>query len=376
MAQKRDYYEVLGVDRQAGDDEIKKAYRKLARQYHPDANPNDPSTADKFKEINEAYQVLSDPDKKARYDQFGMGGVDPNAAGGFDFGGGFNPFGEGGLGDLFDMFFSGGVRRGAPTGPQRGEDLRYNLDLDLREAVLGTERELEIPRVETCPECQGSGAKPGTSRVTCSQCHGSGQVESVSNTLFGRMVTRRPCPTCGGRGTIVKEPCQHCHGQGVVQNRWRTKFKVPAGVEDGSRLRVSGGGNAGANGGPYGDLLVFLSVRPDDVFTRQGLDLHCEQWVTFPEAALGGELTIKTIEDDTITVKVPAGTQHGDTLRAKGRGVPRVGGAGRGDLVAHIGVEVPTKLTSEQRDLIAKLGATMGHEAGAGGFFGRRHGRK
>ncbi len=354
---KRDYYEVLGVSRDASDSEIKKAYRALARKYHPDANKDDPNAAEKFKEATEAYQVLSDPEKRAQYDRMGHAAFEQGAGGaGFDFSG------FGGLDDIFEMMFGGGFggRQRRPRGPERGADLSYELDIDFEDAVFGKEVELEIPRTETCDVCGGSGAEPGTHPTTCPQCHGTGQVQFAQHTPFGRIMTSRTCDRCGGTGSYVEHPCTACHGRGQVRRLRRVKVKVPAGVNDGTRLRLSGEGEGGLRGGPPGDLYVYMRVRPHPEFKRDGLNLLREATISFPQAALGGEIRVKTLDNKNVTLTIPEGTQSGTVLRIRGHGVPRLGSTQRGDLLVRVIVETPRKLTAKQRELLVALAETMG----------------
>ncbi|NLI13474.1 MAG: molecular chaperone DnaJ, partial [Peptococcaceae bacterium] len=300
---KRDYYEVLGVAKGASMDEIKKAYRKLARQYHPDANPDNPNAEARFKELSEAYMVLSDPEKRSNYDRYGHAGVDGQGFGGFN---GFGDFG--GLGYIFDMFFGGGGRR--RSGPEKGADIRSDLEITLKEAAFGLEREIKVPRTESCSTCGGSGAAAGTRPSTCSACNGTGQVQFAQNTPFGRVVQSHTCDRCRGTGKIIEKPCPTCRGTGQTRRTRSISVKVPAGVDNGSRLRVSGEGEAGLRGGPRGDLYVYIHVKPDRVFKRDGDDLICEMPISFVQAALGDELEIPTLEG-TAKLKIPEGTQSG-----------------------------------------------------------------
>lgn len=342
---KRDYYEVLGVERSAGEQEIKKAYRKLARQYHPDANPGNKEAEEKFKEVADAYDILGDSDKKMRYDQFGHAGVDPSQGGGFGDAGGF--------GDIFDMFF-GGNGGGRRNGPQRGSDLRYVMTLTFEEAVFGVEKEIQVPRDETCSDCQGSGAAPGTHPTTCSQCHGSGQVKVVQRTPFGQIQTARTCPTCNGEGRTVSSPCSACSGKGKTRKVKTLKINVPKGSEDGLNLRLSGDGEAGARGGPAGDLYIVLQVKEHKFFEREGNDLYCEVPITFIQAALGAEIDVPTL-DGVVKMKVPEGTQTGTIFRLKGHGVPHRRGSGRGDQHVRTILTTPTKLNEKQKKLLREF---------------------
>ncbi len=364
---KRDYYEVLGVSRSADEAEIKKAYRKLARQYHPDANPGDAGSAEKFKEVTEAYDVLSDRDKRGNYDRFGHAAFEQGGAGPGDFSSGFGGFQ--GAEDIFDMFFGGGMRR-QRTGPERGVDLQYELELDFVDAVMGTQVELEIPRTETCETCKGSGAKPGTSPETCPICQGSGTVTQTQSTMFGRFQTSRPCDHCHGTGKHIKSPCPTCDGEGSVRRRRKVTVKVPAGVDTGTRLRLSGEGEAGVRGGPPGDLFVMLRVRPHARFRRNGTDLLAEVSVSFPKAALGGKVELELYDGEKVVVTIPAGTQSGTVQRVKGKGITKLGSVYRGDLLVTIKIETPRKLSAREKDAIRKLAEAMGETVDEDkGFF-------
>ncbi|MGI6606736.1 MAG: molecular chaperone DnaJ [Peptococcia bacterium] len=353
---KRDYYEVLGVEKNAGEAEIKKAFRKLARQYHPDVNPGDKTAEEKFKEINEAYEVLSDPEKRQRYDQFGHAGTDPNGFGGGGFGGfgGFGGAGDfGGFGDIFDAFFGGGTSS-RKRGPEQGADLRYDLSLSFEEAAFGVEKDIEIPRLENCPTCHGSGAKPGTSPTTCSRCQGTGQIRITQRTALGHFQTIRSCPECGGEGKIIANPCSECRGKGKVRKNRKLHIKIPAGVDNDSRIRLSGEGEPGLRGGPPGDLYVFVEVRPHKLFERHGNDLYMEFPVTFVQATLGAEVQVPTLEGKAM-LKIPEGTQTHTILRLKGQGIPYLRGNGRGDQHIRIVVVTPTKLSEEQKKTLRQF---------------------
>lgn len=350
--EKRDYYDVLGIARTATVAEIKKAYRNLAVKYHPDKNPGDAEAEEKFKEAAEAYGVLSDEEKRARYDRYGhqgmsgMGGFDPNQ---------FADFGDI-LGDLFgfgDFFGASRGRKG--TRPARGNDLRYDLQLEFMDAVFGKEISLTVPRTITCSTCTGTGAKTGTQPVTCTGCGGRGQIRYSQ----GFFAVARTCPQCGGAGKVIKDPCATCGGAGRVREEKKISVKIPAGVDDGSRLRVAGEGEAGFNGGPAGDLYVFISVKDHAKFQRRDYDVHAEQSVSFTQAALGGEIEVETI-DGADSLKIPPGTQPNQVFRLRGKGVPFLDGTGRGDHYVHIVVRIPTALSDEQRTLLERLAAIEG----------------
>jgi molecular chaperone DnaJ len=354
---KRDFYEVLGVGKNASADEIKKAYRSLARKYHPDVNKAS-DAENMFKEAKEAYDVLSDDQKRSTYDRFGH--VDPNQGmGGANFGGGD----MGGFGDLFDMFFGGGGgQRRNPNAPQRGNDLQYTMTIEFKEAVFGKEMDIHIPRTESCDKCHGSGAKPGTKPETCSVCKGSGQQEVVQNTAFGRIVNRRVCSACNGQGKIIRDKCGNCHGSGQVKKQRTIHVKIPAGVDEGAQLRISGEGEAGLRGGPSGDLYVVIRVKPHDFFEREGEDIYCEIPLTFTQAALGDEIEIPTLTEK-VKLKIPAGTQTDTYFRLKGKGVPRLRGYGQGDQHVKAVVVTPTNLTEEQKDLLREFSRTDAENA-------------
>ncbi|WP_028783265.1 molecular chaperone DnaJ [Thalassobacillus devorans] len=356
---KRDYYDVLGVDKGASKDEIKKSYRKLARKYHPDVS-EEPDAADKFKEVKEAYEVLSDQQKRAQYDQFGHAGA--QGQGGFGgFGGGAEDFG--GFGDIFDMFFGGGGgRRRDPNAPRKGADLQYTMTLGFEEAIFGKETDIEIPKEEECETCDGSGAKPGTTPETCPHCQGSGQLNEEQNTPFGRVVNRRVCHYCQGSGKIVKDKCNTCGGSGKVTKRKKIHVSIPAGIDEGMQIRIAGQGEAGANGGPAGDLFVVVRVQSHEFFERDGDHIFCEMPVTFAQAALGDELEVPTVHGK-VKLKVPAGTQTGKTFRLKGKGAPNVRGGGHGDQHVKIRVVTPQNLTERQKELLREFNDISGNEA-------------
>ena len=363
MAQeKRDYYEVLGVSKGASEDEIKKAYKKLARKYHPDMNPGDKEAEEKFKEVNEANEVLSDPEKKARYDQFGFAGVDPSygaGAGGSAYGGagGFD-FGD--LGDIFGSFFGGGFggQRRNPNAPQRGESIRASVSVTFKEAAFGCEKDVTVERSEQCATCKGSGCQPGTTPEICPDCRGSGQVQVQQRTPMGVFATSRPCQKCHGTGRIIHQPCTDCGGQGRVRKRKTIKVNIPAGIDHGQTISLRGQGHAGKNGGPAGDLLVTVMVQPHDVFRRDGTAVFCEAPITFTQAVLGAELEIPTI-DGKVKYTIPEGTQTGTVFRLKGKGIPVLNGRGRGDQYVTVTIETPRNLNREQKDALRKFSETL-----------------
>jgi len=361
----QDYYSVLGVARGASADEIKKAYRKLAIKYHPDKNPDNKEAEEKFKEISAAYEVLGDAEKKNRYDQVGHDAFTRKGGGGFGGGaGGFDPFdifaqafGGGGGGGIFDSFFGGGGGGRRSNGSVQGNDLRYDLELTFDEAVFGVEKTITIPRATNCERCKGDGCEPGTSKRTCHHCNGSGYV-SVSQGFFS---VRQPCPSCSGTGQVIERPCRECRGNGQVQKKHDIKINIPAGVDNGSRLRVTGEGEAGLRGGPAGDLYVVMRVREHDLFEREGDHVHCEVPISFTVAALGGEVEVPTISGVT-KIKVAPGTQTGAVLRLKAKGIPSVRGRGRGDHFIHLKVEVPKNLSKEQKEALEKFAELCGDD--------------
>lgn len=364
MAEKRDYYEVLGLQKGASDAEIKKAYRKLAKQYHPDLNPDDPNAEAKFKEINEANQVLSDPEKRAKYDQFGHAGVDPSYGGGANFTGGF----EGGdLGDIFaDIFgggfggFGGGGRSSTANAPRRGADIAVQLEIGFMEACKGVSHDISINRTEDCPDCGGSGAKSGTGTKTCPDCKGKGYVTVQQRSMFGMMQSQRPCSKCGGKGKIIENPCPKCSGSGKVTMKKTVSVKVPAGIDDGMTLNVRGQGSAGYNGGQRGDLKVRISVRKDPVFEREDYNIWIDFPITYSQAALGAEIEVPTI-DGKVSYNVPAGTQPGTVFRLRGKGVQKLqrSDGDRGDQMVRINVEVPKNLSKKQKDALQAFEDTL-----------------
>jgi molecular chaperone DnaJ len=350
---KRDYYEILGIEKGASEQELKKAYRRIAMKYHPDRNPDDAQADEKFKEATEAYEVLSNKEKRAAYDQYGHAGVDPQA-------GGFGGAGAGGFGDFSDVFgdvfgdiFGGGRGRGR-SGPVRGSDLRYDLELSLEDAVRGTTVKIDVPTLASCKTCDGSGAKPGTSASTCGTCQGAGQVR-MSQGFFS---VQQTCPKCHGRGRVIDDPCGTCYGQGRVKDKKTLSVKVPAGVDTGDRIRLSGEGEAGPEGGPSGDLYVQMHVRDHEIFERDGRNLYCEVPISIVDAALGGELEVPTL-DGRVKLKIPEETQTGRLFRLRGKGVTSVRGGGAGDLLCRVIIETPVNLNSEQKDLLRELQSSL-----------------
>lgn len=360
-----DYYDTLGIPRNASPEDIKKAFRKLAMKYHPDRN-QEPGAEARFKQISEAYEVLSDPEKRARYDRFGKEGLN-----GFDFGRGFDGADLGGFGDIFDAFFGGATARRSREA-QRGADRRVDLRISFEEAAFGVEREIKVDRIEHCARCAGSGSEPGSSPARCPQCDGAGQVRRVSKSFFGQFVNIASCPGCHGTGQVVTNPCKECRGSGR-QKRTRTlMISVPAGINDGSRMRLAGEGDTGLYGGPPGHLYVSISVEPHAYFERDGEDLVYELRMNPAQAALGFEAEIPTLEGDTATLKIPPGTQNGKVFVLKGKGIPRLQASGRGDLLVRATVTIPTELTDEQRELLKKLAESFGTPvAGDRGLFGK-----
>ena len=362
---KRDYYDVLGVSKTATADEIKKAYRKLARQYHPDVNKDNPDAAEKFKECSEAYSVLSDETKRTQYDQFGHAAFE-NGGGAGAGAGGFGGFGgTGGMEDIFDMFFGGqgrggfGSSRRSKNGPQRGADLRLDLEITFEEAAFGVEKEVRLNREDTCDHCQGSGAEPGSEIEVCPDCHGTGEIQFTQNTMFGQMVNVRPCARCHGEGKIFKNPCKVCGGSGRLKKEKKLKVKIPAGVDTDSRLRVSGEGEAGVRGGSKGDLYVYLYEKPHKFFERDGTTILCEVPINIVQATLGAEIKVPTL-DGQVVMKVPEGTQPGKVLRLKGKGIASLRNGVRGDQLVTIKVVVPNKLTDKQKDALKKFADVSG----------------
>jgi len=361
MADKRDYYEILGVSKTATADEIKSAFRKKAKECHPDLNPGDKAKEAQFKELNEAAEILSDADKRAKYDQYGHAAFDPSMGGQDPFGGGFGGFGDFGdiLGQMFGGGFSGFGGGQTRNGSVAGDDLRYNLTITFEEAAFGVEKEITIPREEACDVCHGSGAKPGTEPTTCKTCNGTGQVRSQQNTILGSFTSTRPCSNCRGTGKVISDPCTNCRGTGRVRKNIKKSVKIPAGIDNGQSLCLRGMGNAGHRGGPNGDLYVSISVRPHRQFTRKGFDLYIDMPITYTTAALGGSVTVPTLTE-SVKYNIPAGTQTGVTYRLRDQGIQRLNANGKGDLIVTVNIEVPKHLTDEQRTLLEKLAATMG----------------
>ncbi len=357
MADKRDYYETLGIANTATEDEIKKAYRKLAKKYHPDLNPNDKTAEDKFKEVGEAYEILSDKQKRSRYDQFGHAGVDPNyGAGGGGFGGGFGGVDLGDIfGDLFGGGFGGGFgsqwRSANPNAPKRGADVRVSLILSFMEAVHGCKKTVKVTKQDTCSECSGSGAAKGTSPETCTHCRGTGYVTVQQRTPFGVMQSSQPCSHCSGKGKTINKPCNKCHGSGRNASQKTVEINVPAGIDDDQSLRLSGMGDAGLNGGPKGDLIVIVTVRPDTLFERDGYDIHVKLPLTYGQFVLGATVIVPTI-DGKVEYQVPEGTQSGATFRLRSKGIHYVNGRGRGDQYVHVIMETPKKLNKSQKEAL------------------------
>ena len=355
MVEKRDYYEVLGVAKTASEDEIKSAYRKLAKKYHPDLNPGNAEAEAKFKEVNEAYGVLSDADKRAKYDQYGT--ADPQAGfGGGGFSGGFGGFGSGGFSggfeDIFENIFGGftGSRR-SNNAPEQGRDLRVDMELTFEEAAFGAKKEINLTREESCDECGGSGAAKGTTAEVCQACHGSGQVRTTQNTVFGSFSSTQQCTACHGTGRIIRTPCKKCGGKGRIRRARRISINVPAGIDNGQAITLRGEGKQGKRGGAAGDLYVYFSVKPHKLFKRRGNDIYLEVAVSFANAALGAEITVPTLED-SIKYKIPEGTQPGTVFRIRGKGIKRLGGNDRGDMYITVGVEIPRRLSSKQKELL------------------------
>ena len=370
MADKRDYYESLGLQKGASDDEIKKAFRKLAKENHPDLHPGDKACEERFKEINEAYEVLSDPDKRAKYDQYGFAAFDPNAGFGGGFGGGFGDFGDLGdiLGNIFGGFGFGGGGTRSRSGPMRGESVNVRLSISFEEAAFGCSKEIRIPRVEDCEDCRGTGAKPGTSPEPCPDCGGSGVVRTQQRTPFGVMASTTDCRRCGGTGKIVKDPCPKCNGKGKVQRQRTISVNIPAGIDDGQTISLRGQGHAGSNGGSAGDLLITVLVKAHALFEREGASVLLDLPISFVQAALGAEVEVPTL-DGKVKYTIPEGTQTGTTFRLRGKGIPYLNGNGRGDQYVTVHIETPKNLTREQKELLRKFGEATD---GADGVKGKK----
>ena len=370
--QKRDYYEVLGVNKNATDEELKKAYRRLAKKYHPDANPNNKEEAEKkFKEVNEAYENLSDPQKRKMYDQFGFNG--PQGFGGAGQGGGyysysssgFDGFDMGDLGDIFSSFFGGGFggKSSRPNnGPRKGNDIRHDIEITFEDAFLGVKKEIVVTRSEDCDTCHGSGARPGTSAETCSVCHGSGQVRQVQNTILGQMQTTRTCTNCHGTGKVIKEPCTNCRGKGKVRKQARVSINIPAGINDNQTVVLRGEGDVGEKGGPKGDIYITVHLKRHSIYTRKGDNVLCDIPITITQATLGAELQIPMVNGEKVSYKIPDGTQTGTKFTIKNKGFKSINSNWQGDFVFTVVVQTPKKLTSEQRELLTKLAKTMNEQ--------------
>jgi molecular chaperone DnaJ len=364
---KRDYYEVLGVPKGASEDEIKKAYRKLAKKYHPDLNPGDKKAEEAFKEVNEAYQVLSTPEARAQYDQFGHDGPAGQGFGGFDFSG----F-DGGFGDIFDMFFGGGgfgggSRRGR-RGPVRGADIRYDLDITFEEAAFGTKKDIEVVRMENCPDCKGTGAKNPNDATTCPVCNGAGEVSQAQNTAFGRFVNVRVCDRCQGEGSIISNPCPKCHGRKKIRRVRKISVTIPAGIDNNQAITLRGEGQTGELGGPAGDLYVSISVKPHKLFKRKGYDLHCDIPISFGQAALGAELEVPTL-GGKVKYSIPEGTQTGKVFRLRNQGIQHLRNNSRGDLYVKVHIEVPKRLNAKQKELLQEFEEITGDSEQRKSFF-------
>lgn len=381
MAEKKDYYELLGLSKGASEQDIKRAYRKLSKQYHPDIN-QESGAEDKFKEISEAYEILSDPQKRAAYDQYGFAGTDPNyggGSGGFSGFGGFSGGGFGGFEDIFENFFGGGgSSRSNPNAPRQGADLQYSITLEFEEAIFGIEKEINYNRESDCHACHGTGAKPGTSPVTCRKCRGTGQINIERQTPLGRMVSQQVCNVCHGVGKEIKEKCPTCHGTGHESNQHKVKVNVPAGVEDGQQMRLQNQGEAGSNGGPYGDLYVIFRVKKSKLFEREGSEIFYEMPLNFVQVALGDEVEVPTVHGD-VKLKIPAGTQTGTNFRLRGKGAPKLRGSGNGDEHVVVKVVTPNNLDETQKEALRKFSEVSGlgtpSENKGKGFFDKFKGK-
>ena len=374
MAEKRDYYEVLGVKKGASEDELKKAYRKLAKENHPDLHPGDKECEARFKEINEAYEVLSDPDKRAKYDQFGHAAFDPSQ--GFGGGGGFGGFeGFGGFGDIFSDIFGGGFGFGGgggrnPNAPRKGDNLRATVNIKFEEAAFGVKKDVFVSKIEQCHDCKGTGCAEGTTAEVCPDCKGTGTVMSTKRTPFGMVQSSEQCPKCRGRGKIIHSPCKTCRGIGSVRRQHKVSVSIPAGIDDGQTISLKGQGNAGLNGGPAGDLLITVLVQPHARFERDGASILLDQEISFAQAALGAEVEVPTL-DGKVKLNIPEGTQTGTTFRLKGKGVPFLRNGGRGDQFVTVNVAVPRGMTSTQKNALRRYAETMGETVEQKNIFGK-----
>lgn len=374
MAEKRDFYEVLGVKKGASEDELKKAYRKLAKENHPDLHPGDKECEARFKEINEAYEVLSDPDKRAKYDQFGHAAFDPSQ--GFGGGGGFGGFeGFGGFGDIFSDIFGGGFGFGGgggrnPNAPRKGDNLRATVNIKFEEAAFGVKKDVFVSKIEQCHDCKGTGCAEGTTAEVCPDCKGTGTVMSTKRTPFGMVQSSEQCPKCKGRGKIIHSPCKTCRGMGSVRRQHKVSVSIPAGIDDGQTISLKGQGNAGLNGGPAGDLLITVLVQPHARFERDGASILLDQEISFAQAALGAEVEVPTL-DGKVKLNIPEGTQTGTTFRLKGKGVPFLRNGGRGDQFVTVNVAVPRSMTSTQKNALRRYAETMGETVEQKNIFGK-----
>lgn len=363
MADKRDYYEVLGVAKGASDDDIKKAFRKKAKENHPDLHPGDKEAERRFKEINEAYEILSDPEKKSRYDQYGFAGVDPSYGAGQGGGTyGYSDFGDVDLGDIFSSFFGGGfggsTRAQNQNAPRRGDSVRASVTITFEEAAFGVEKKIIVGRTETCPDCGGNGCEKGTTPEVCPDCRGTGAVRQQQRTPFGVMSTTTTCPRCGGKGKIIHQPCKKCHGVGAVRKNKTVSVNIPAGIDDGQTISLRGEGSAGVNGGPSGDLLITISIKPHEFFKREGTNVYLEYPISVTQAILGDEVEVPTL-DGRVKYTIPEGTQSGTVFRLKGKGIPYLRSGSRGDQYVTVNVSIPKNLTKEQREIVEKLAESM-----------------
>ena len=377
MAEKRDYYEVLGVQKDASAEEIKKAYRKITKENHPDLHPGDKACEERFKEANEAYEVLSDDEKRQRYDQYGHAAFDPNAGYGEGFGGfgGFDDiFGGGGFGDIFSSIFGGGATRQNPNAPRKGDNVRAQVNISFEEAAFGCEKEITYARIEQCPDCKGTGCAPGTTAEVCPDCKGTGSVRTTQRTPFGMAQSMGPCQKCRGTGKIIHQPCKTCRGLGNIRRQHKMTVKIPAGIDDGQSISRAGFGNAGLNGGPAGDLLISVIVRPHAIFEREGTNVYMEQEISFAQATLGAELELPTL-DGKVKYIIPEGTQPGTTFRLRGKGIPYLRSPStRGDQFVTVKVGVPRNLSGAQKEKLREYAAAMGEgDTGrSGGIFGKK----